>query len=70
MPISEALAMDIAREEARRRGWPWQEPFQVKCSPLFSRYSIMTSTASRGGNVLIEIDGHTGAVLAARYFDH
>ncbi len=66
--IGRERALEIAKEECARRGWPWVEPINLE-EGLFA-YAIRTNAASRGGNVNIYVrcvDGRVSRAALAPY---
>ena len=62
--ITREQALAIARAECERRGYAWEEP--VLLEERLREYWIMTRADHRGGNVLIDVDIHTGVVKRFR----
>ena len=72
MTISREEALDRARALADERGWPWREPVEVSRTRSLivfgrERWLVTTHVGFRGGNVRIEIDAGSGAVVSAGY---
>ena len=63
--VTRADAIDIAKSECIRRGWPWREP--VRFQEELTSYRITTNARFKGGNVNIVIDITTGNVKKAAY---
>jgi hypothetical protein len=63
--VSVEGAVDIARRECARRGWPWQEPIKVQHG--FHEYLVMTNFKTRGGQVVIGVDYRTGDISRADF---
>lgn len=57
--------MAIAKAEAERRGWPWQEP--IKASGRWFRYWFMTNARHAGGNVNIRVRARDGKIIGAGF---
>lgn len=62
-PISREAALEIARQECGRRGWPWQEPVHVEEG--LRSYVVRTNMQMRGGNCAIRISTQTGDVISS-----
>jgi len=60
--ITKERALEIAREECGRRGWPWQEQTWVKWGVFC--YTVWGG-ARRGGNLIIRIRKRDGKILSA-----
>jgi sarcosine oxidase gamma subunit len=65
-------ARRIAADHAAAKGWPFSEPVHVRrrrSVPWFGpwRWVVLSNADSRGGNVWVEIDARTGAVLASGF---
>lgn len=70
--ISEDEVLEIARQFARARGWPWHPPVRIwrsRTFVLFGRrtYQIGTNAGMRGGNVWVTADAEDGTILDASY---
>ena len=70
--MSESEALKIARAEAQRHGWPWEEPIAAMARRRFlvfgaKRWEILSNARARGRNVSVWIDDETGRVLASGY---
>lgn len=70
--MTKAQAMAIARREAERRGWPWEEPVFVSRERRWIvfgalRWRFMTNASYRGGNVNVTVDDGTGQVVSAGF---
>jgi hypothetical protein len=65
-------AIEKARQIARERDWPWEEPIVVHVERRFlvfgrKRLSVMSNASSRGRNVFVRLDADTGDVVHAAY---
>ena len=58
--ITRAQALEIAREECARRGWPWNEPLSVKWGFIY--YTIWGG-GRKGGNLSMKIRKKTGEIV-------
>lgn len=67
MKITKTEAMQIARQECERRGWPWQEPILIHWG--FFSFTVRTNTQRRGGNVSLRIRKRDGVVVGAAFAD-
>lgn len=60
--VTKERALEIAREECARRGWPWNEQTTV-------RWSLLSFTVwgggRKGGNLCVRIRKRDGEVLSA-----
>ena len=70
MTISEARAVEVAREVASERGWAWEEPILVRRERAYlffgrETYEVRTNTMSRGCNARIVIDAEDASVVGA-----
>lgn len=63
--ISKEQALEIARNEFKKRKWGWLEPVDVKLG--FLNYRIWTDPALRDEIGWIVIDKNTGKVKRAGY---
>lgn len=63
--ITEDRAIELARAECLRRGLPWIEPVQVDLSA--GTFTVWTNADSLGANIVIVIDGNTGATRDVRH---
>lgn len=61
--VSRFDALELARAECERRGWPWNEP--VHLTEHLTRYTVWTNAEFRGANCVISIDSVSGEVLSA-----
>lgn len=60
--ITKAHALEIAREECAKRGWPWREPVSVKWG--FFTYTVWGG-GQKGGNLSMRIRKKDGKILLA-----
>jgi hypothetical protein len=58
--ITKEDAMSIAREECKRRGWPWNEQTKVKWGLL--TYTVWGG-GRKGGNLYMEIRKKDGMII-------
>jgi hypothetical protein len=58
--ITSEYALEIAREECRKRGWPWVDPVVV--TEELRSWRIWTNAEHLGGNVIIRINSLNGSV--------
>lgn len=58
-------ALELAKQECMRMGWPWIEPVRVECR--WREVIIHTNADSIGCNAKIVIKRRTGEVLGAFY---
>jgi hypothetical protein len=70
MTRDEAIAK--ARQIAREREWPWEEPIVVRVERRFvvfgrKQISVMSNANARGGNVFVTLEADTGDVVHAAY---
>jgi hypothetical protein len=62
-PVSRVDALAIVQQECEIRGWRWVEPVIVREG--LRSWRIWTAADMRGGNILVVVDGRTGAVRRA-----
>lgn len=60
--VTKEKALEIAREECTRRGWPWNEQTSVKWS--FFSYTVWGG-GRKGGNLYIKIRKRDGQIISA-----
>jgi len=64
-------ARRIAEELAEAKGWPFRDPVRIRRkAPWFlgaPRWTVLSNADSKGGNIRVEIDEATGAILASGY---
>lgn len=58
--ISRDTALEVASRAAQERGLPWERPFGAYRH--YGDWSVRSTVNSRGGNVMVIIDGASGAV--------
>jgi hypothetical protein len=66
--MTEAEAIERARQVAEAEGWPWEEPISAitKKKGLFSKlvyWQMISNGRCRGRNAIICIDDESGEVL-------
>ncbi len=60
--ITKSQALEIARQECARRGWPWNDHTTVKWG-LFSYF--VWGGGRKGGNLWIKVRKRDGSVMSA-----
>jgi hypothetical protein len=64
--ITREQAIEIARREAARNGWPFLEPVRSTYDSYWFRpgglWCVHTNSEMRGANAVFQIDEHTGKV--------
>jgi hypothetical protein len=67
-------AIQSARTEAKKEGWPWVEPLRVEEKRRFTlfgrrywRVTTNTKYSEIGCNVHVQIDERTGQILSSEY---
>jgi hypothetical protein len=63
--IGRERALEIAKDECSRRGWPWIEPVDFQEGLL--EYAIRTNARNRGGNVNLRVRCADGRVSSAAF---
>src|SRR5450432_677605 len=70
--ITEFEAVELAREIAASKGWPWEEPIDTirRRRAWFGRHyywEVLSNTNCTGRNVSVAIDETTGEVLGSGF---
>jgi hypothetical protein len=60
--VTKERALEIAREECTRRGWPWNEQTSVKWG--FFSYTVWGG-GRKGGNLCMKIRKRDGEIISA-----
>lgn len=63
--VSQEEALELARAEARARGWPWHGRVHVHEGLL--NWYFMTNADFIGGNVNVWVNSRTGAIRKAGF---
>jgi hypothetical protein len=69
--LSSDEAIRVARAEADKEGWPWNEPTQAWTARRWwigpRVWRVVSNAEMKGRNVRVEIDVLTGTVLSKSY---
>ena len=63
--ITREDALQIAKEECDRRGWPWREPVAVYWR--FTYWFVWTNARAMGAKAWIKVNKRNGKVCSAGY---
>ncbi len=63
-PVTGPQARELARAECERRGLGWEEPARVRRRLLV--YEVWTASQRTGGNLVVEVDAHSGQIRRVR----
>ena len=70
--ITRDEAIEIARGECQRQGWPETPPFDARSGREFllwgkTTWFVVTNAGHQGDNAYIHIDGDTGEITGAAF---
>ena len=68
--MTQAEAIDIARNHASEQGWPWKQPVRCKGHGGWFKarcWEVRSNSDARGCNVVVVIDEATKAVTNANF---
>jgi hypothetical protein len=69
--IERAAAIEVARQRAEQKGWPFAEPLSVVYRRGWfgrtSRFEVETNAGQRGTKARFVIDAATGSILSEGY---